>query len=454
MSPFVNRAWSGAFAIFLSLSACSAASSNGGVDNSGGLGNAPSSGGSGSAGSANANGGHAGQVGSASAAGMGGTIGSAGSTNSGGSAGAKAGAGGTLGTSGGSSVGGGGSGSTGLPANVPPPVSPTASKVYVDGFRLMVAKRASDGSFATPTPYEARGVSWSPTGVGEANNAGYSKLYISHSNTDVPLITGLHANTVKTYDPFDRSQSGTALLDQLYASGVMVIMTVMATHDTSQGTYTASVNYFKNHPAILAWMVGNEFNYNNLYGAANLDTAIGLVNTAIDAIHAADPDHPVFVSHGEVPTSDTYGRIPKADMWSINLYPNLDLNSRFTKWVQVSQKPMLVGEYGADAFNNNSMAEDQDMQATATGTLTTQIMQHYSAVANDSGHPVVGGTIYELSDEWWKDKNGSSSSHDNGGFANAIYSDGFANEEWWGIATIQRQPRKAYMTLANLYAQP
>jgi len=341
-----------------------------------------------------------------------------------------------------------------LPTNVPPPQSPTASKVYVDGYRLMVAKRASDGSLATPTPYEVRGVSWSPTGIGESNSSGYSKLYLAHESTDIPLIAGLHANTVKTYDSFERSESGKALLDQLYASGAMVIMTVMATHDAAPTEYTNSVNYFKDHPAILAWMVGNEFNYNHLYGAADLDTAIDLVNTAIAAIHQADPDHPVFVSHGEVPTMDTYSRISGADMWSLNLYPNLDLNSRFTAWAQLSQKPLLVGEYGADAFNNQTMVEDQDMQATATDSLTTQIMQHYSAVAIDSGHPVVGGTIYALSDEWWKDQSGSASTHDTGGFVNAIYSDGFANEEWWGLTTTQRQPRKAYLTLAALYAQP
>ena len=324
--------------------------------------------------------------------------------------------------------------------------------MYVNGYRLMVGKRASDGTLANPTPYEVRGVSWSPTGIGETNSSGYSNFYISHGGTDVPLIAGLHANTVKTYDPFARTADGTALLDQLYASGVMVIMTVMATHNTSQSDYTNSVNYFKNHPAILGWMVGNEFNYNNLYGAANLDTAIGLVSTAVTAIHAADPDHPVFVSHGEVPPSDTYTRLASVDIWSINLYPNLDLNSRFTAWGKLSPKPMMVGEYGADAFNNNTMVEDDDSQATATNSLTTQIMQHYSAITNDSTHPVIGGTIYELSDEWWKE--GNANVHDNGGFANAIYSDGFANEEWWGIATIQRVPRKAYMTLANLYAQP
>jgi hypothetical protein len=441
MTAFVNRSLCSALLLSLTC-ACSGAVSDPGDTNPGGLGNAPGTGGA-SAGSGNPNGG---QAGSNAAAGTSTNAGSAG-TGVGGSAT-------SAGASGSSSGSTGMAGAGGSTAQHAPPKSPTASLVYIDGYRLMVGKRASDGSLASPTPYEVRGVSWSPTGVGETNSSGYSKLYIAHGGTDVPLIAGLHANTVKTYDPFDRSANGTALLDQLYASGVMVIMTVIATHGTSQADYTNSVNYFKNHPAILAWMVGNEFNYNNLYGAPDLNTAIGLVNTAVNAIHAADSDHPVFVSHGEIPPSTTYNAIAGADMWSINLYPNLDLVSRFTAWGKLSPKPMIVGEYGADAFNNNSMVEDQAMQSTATNTLTTQIMQHYSAIMNDVNHPVVGGTIYELSDEWWKDKNGSSSTHDNGGFSNAIYSDGFANEEWWGLCTTQRVPRTAYTTLAGLYGGP
>jgi hypothetical protein len=430
MAGFVNRSHSGALALLLAITACSGANSQpGGASAGGGAGL--------SAAGANAGGDRS--TGGASSAG-----------------GANA-AGGTLsaaGASAGSSAGGGSAGGAGLPPGVSPPKSPTASWVSVNGFRVLVGKRGSDGSLATPTPYEVRGVSWSPTGIGESNAGGYAKLYIAHGATDVPLIHDLHANTVKTYDPFERSAAGLMLLDQLYAAGVMVIMTVMVTHNTSQAEYTSSVNYFKDHPAILGWMVGNEFNYNKLYGAADLDTAIGLVNTAVTAIHAADPDHPVFVSHGEMPSADTYARLPSVDVWSINLYPNLDLTSRFTTWGKLSNKPMLVGEYGADAFDNHQMAEDQAMQASATQALTTEIMQHYSAIANDAAHPVLGGTIYELCDEWWKDAGGSASTHDNGGFSNAIYSDGFANEEWWGIATIERVPRKAYATLAALYGAP
>ena len=349
-------------------------------------------------------------------------------------------------------MGGSSAGAAGAPPQNPPvpkPQSATASWVYIDGYRLMVGKRASDGTLANPTPFKLKGVSWSPAGVGESNGNGYVKLYTSHAGTDVPLIAGLHANTVKTYDPFERNAQGLAVLDQLYASGVMVVMQVMASKFTTPSDAAAAASYFKGHPAILGWIVGNEFNYNNLYGAANFDAAVTQVNGAISAIHAADPDHPVLVSYGELPTADVYGRIP-ADIWAINLYPNLDLASRFTAWAKLSKKPMMVGEYGADAFNNGKNAEDQASQASATTTLTTQITQHYSASGVDADHAVLGGTIYSLSDEWWK--SGNANGHDNGGMSGAVYPDGYANEEWWGLTTVQRQPRMAYTALAAIYA--
>jgi hypothetical protein len=335
------------------------------------------------------------------------------------------------------------------PITVRMPVSATASWVYVDGYRLMVGKRASDGSLATPTPFKLKGVSWCPTGIGENNDNGYSKLYVAHAALDVPLIAGLHANTVKTYDPFERSAQGTAVLDQLYAQGLMVVMQVMASKNTLPADAAATAGHFKDHPAILAWIVGNEFNYNKLYGAVSFEAALTQVNSAIAAIHAADPDHPVMVGYGELPTADVYSQIP-ADIWSINLYPSLDLASRFVAWPKLSNKPMPVGEYGADAFNNGTGAEDQESQASATTTLTTQITQQYSALAADSAHVVLGGTIYSLSDEWWK--SGNADSHDNGGMSGAVYADNFANEEWWGLTTVQRVPRQAYAALAGIYA--
>lgn len=362
------------------------------------------------------------------------------------------GSGGAVGGSGGSvSSAGSSAGSAGSPPVLPPkPQSPTASWVYLDGYRLMVGKRAADGSLPIPTPFKVKGVSWSPAGIGESNEQGYPKLYTSHGAVDVPLIRDLNCNTVKTYDPFERNANGLALLDKLYASGVMVVMQLMASRYTPAGDAAAAASYFKGHPAILAWLVGNELNYNNLYGAPSFDAALTQVNSAIGAIHAADPDHPVLVSYGEIPTAEVYAKIPGADIWAINLYPALDLTSRFTKWAALSKKPMLVGEYGADAFNNQKGMEDQAAQASATTTLTQQIIAYYSA--SNPSRPVLGGAIYALSDEWWK--SGNPNGHDNGGMSGAVYPDNFANEEWWGLTNMQREKRQAYGALASLYAAP
>ena len=114
----------------------------------------------------------------------------------------------------------------------------------------------------------------------------------------------------------------------------------------------------------------------------------------------------------------------------------------------MSDKPFFVSEYGADAFDNGAGQEDQAAQAEATEALTMQIMDHYSA--DDPAEAGLGGTIFVLTDEWWK-ADGSPNDHDDGGFPGAIHADGFANEEWWGLMTVDRQPRAAYDALKALY---
>src|SRR5690606_20225410 len=241
--------------------------------------------------------------------------------------------------------------------------------------------------------------------------AGYADYYIQYAG-DAVHIEALGANTVKTYDPFAQTAEGLALLDDLHSRGIMVAMTVLAWHgDAGPKNYLAAVEAFKDHPAILMWVVGNEFNYNNLYGAADLDAATAIVNEAIAAIHAADPDHPVAVGHGEVPTPERYAAVPDADIWALNLYPALDLDSRFEAWPRLSDRPMFVSEYGADAFDDGAGQEDQASQAEATEILALQIAAHYSA--DDPHEPGLGGTIYGLTDEWWK-ADGAPDTHDNG----------------------------------------
>jgi hypothetical protein len=201
----------------------------------------------------------------------------------------------------------------------------------------------------------------------------------------------------------------------------------------------------------LMWQLGNELNYNKLYGAATLSEAVTIVSQAIDQVHAADPDHPVSVSWGNAPSKVELSHLAAADIWSLNLYPHLAMAPRLTSWLGSSSKPMLVGEYGADAYNEKLGREDQESQATATLDLTEQIHAHASAA--DPTAAALGGCVFNLTDEWWKGA-GSDSAHDTGGFDNSgVYPDGVANEEWWGLLTVEREPRQAYGRLQALFSQ-
>jgi exo-beta-1,3-glucanase (GH17 family) len=352
---------------------------------------------------------------------------------------------------------GGAGGSSSVGPGMPP--KSNASWVYVQGYQLFVGARRSDGTLPMPAPYKVKGVSWSPMPVGQRNTSGYTPYYTQYASQDGALLAGVHANTVKTYNALEQTARGLEILDELYAQGIMVIMTVLPSYWDAQGNvYLNAVNYFKSHPAILMWALGNELNYNRLYNnAISVDQAVAIVETAIDDIHQADGEHPIAVSWGNLPAANQLSILGRADVWSLNLYPYLDMTSRFDQWAAASKKPIVVGEYGADAWNGKATppAEDQDAQATATTTLTQQIQAYYSAT--NPNRPVLGGCIFELADEWFKAAGAGTnpSVHDVGGFANSgVYPDGTSNEEWWGIVTVDRKTRKAYDALRTLYMAP
>ena len=61
----------------------------------------------------------------------------------------------------------------------------------------------------------------------------------------------------------------------------------------------------------------------------------------------------------------------------------------------------------------------------------------------------VGVTLFEFCDEWWKA--GNPNQQDIGGFANAIPYDNYANEEYWGIVTRDREPKQSYYVVKDIY---
>jgi exo-beta-1,3-glucanase (GH17 family) len=333
--------------------------------------------------------------------------------------------------------------------------NPNASLIYFDNYQVLVRRRVN-GVLQDPQPYKAKAVCWSPAGINERGDTGQYPLHYSNYHiNDINLMVEMNVNTVRTYDRFELNQRGLAVLDYLHSKGIMVVMQVFSWYgDASTKNYLNTVRFFKDHPAILAWQVGNEFAYNNLYGANGLSVATQMIKTAVDEIKSIDPDHPVTVGVGDPADSysrNIYNQIPGADMWSFNIYPGLSgMGGKITHYHGYGgNKPMFIAEYGADAYNSTTQSEDQASQANANTILTNALAQYYSA--NNKNHPVLGGAVFAFSDEWWK--SGNYDRQDTGGFVHGgVPPDGYANEEWWGLVKIDRTKRQAFFSMRDLYA--
>jgi hypothetical protein len=323
---------------------------------------------------------------------------------------------------------------------VPGPTSdaggPTERGFRVDGRRLLV-----DGE-----PLEIRGVCWSPVPRGSAWPPDYARFV----DRDAEMMAAAGITHVRTYGPIlDRT-----VLDRLHARGIAVLMTVYSWGGDPESVATERARQVIDHPAIAMWLVGNEWNYNGYYTGLPFGEAVARTERVAAALKALDPSRPVATIYGELPSPETLAAIPSVDLWGINAYRGIGFGDLFARWAALSNKPMFMGEYGADAWDaRDGGRPNLEAQADATRVLTEAILA--SSTARHADGVVLGGTIFEWNDEWWKDGAGSVDVHDVGGVApgGGPHPDATFNEEWWGIVDIERRPRPAYTALQAIYTR-
>lgn len=348
------------------------------------------------------------------------------------------------------------------------PMAP--SVVNCNGYRLMVRKRQADGSLGAPQAYLMKGVAWSPSGIGtpgpEVNEENMRLQHGVWCDTDLPLIQGMNANTIRTFMDFGLSDNYSEknwqyILDQCYKKGIMVVLTV----DRNIGDLTRVqqvVNKYKNHPAILMWLISNEWNINNMYGnVTDLNAAAARVQQAAQLIKTLDTNHPVASCLGE-PNVPTFADIENivintcsaVDVWSFNLYRGRTLGGIFSQWDSLSSraekdKPMFISEFGSDAYDVNTNLEDQTGQRTYEYFQWRNIRDNLSS--SDPAKTCIGGCVFEFNDEWWKVKGASATIHDTAGWYTMSCPDGHASEEWWGLVDINRKPRQSYQLFKEFF---
>lgn len=198
-----------------------------------------------------------------------------------------------------------------------------------------------------------------------------------------------------------------------------------------------------------------------------------LVNDMAGQAKLGDPDpRPIIIVSGNLGDIGNATRqandasLPSIDGWGVNSYQGSTFNTLFADFALRSQKPLVITEYGMDAWNEDPIPgaltghPDENIQQLWLGLLTDEIKANYQLTNN----VVAGGVVFQLADGWNK-SNGDLwtrgvTQHNPGGWINDAFPDKKADEEFWGLFDRQPSPttfldtyvpRQAAFTLRTKY---
>jgi hypothetical protein len=349
--------------------------------------------------------------------------------------------------------------------------TPSAATVTVSGRQLLV----------NCTPFLVRGMNYGPTPIGTSSYEWATNLSVS--NADFLQMKNMGVNAIRVYFNYSAifNSNGSvnpamkANYDRLLASaasnGIYVIANYFSPYGvnysqaanltTQQNQFEAIINLFKNqslYPNILMWVFTNE-NNGNLGPMTTVQMYQFYQNAISHAKANADNTHPYAVAllqNGDL--NGNYGTAPAVDIWAMNVYQSIP--TAWTAFISgyAPPQPLLITEFGNDAFNNGSGAEDAGSQSAFFTNNWPTIGANLSAL--NAANKVLGACVFEWNDEWWKWPTGNSATHDGtgaGGGGNVL-PDNFMNEEWFGLSTAlawgssgPRTYRTAYTTLKNYW---
>lgn len=282
-----------------------------------------------------------------------------------------------------------------------------------------------DGNY---TDFFIKGVAFSPVPIGNR------PITIQQEERSLLYLKQLNANTIRTY-----SGANPSFLTRLASNGIYCILgfwvdynldlSIPANRERIKNEWIRFVYQYKDNPGLLMWNIGNEQNYQNGNNAYWYSLCQELATIAYNI--EGETYHPVAINNGEIfnignssmkadDLSLTY-----IDLWAINLY-NYNLATRINQYKTKTIKPVVITEFGIDALDNRTKQEYETMQAVFDSLNWHQILSVKDVC--------LGGTVFEFTDEWWKDKDPWT--HDYGGYPTNQHPDGFSNEEWWGIIRV------------------
>lgn len=238
---------------------------------------------------------------------------------------------------------------------------------------------------------------------------------------------------------------------------------------------------YKNTPGLLLYLLGNENNYGLFWdGAETEDIPIEdqratqrarpmykLFNEAALAMKAIDKSYPVAICNGDLLFLDIIAQECKdVDIFGINVYRGISFTDLYDRVKKEYGKPVLLTEFGSDAFNAITNEEDQQAQAYYNLGNWREIYEQAAGLGKAGNS--IGGFTFQFSDGWWKfgqtknlDVHDTNASWSNGGYL-FDYAEGQnnMNEEWFGICAkgptnvqghYQLYPRASYYIIKEAH---
>jgi hypothetical protein len=241
------------------------------------------------------------------------------------------------------------------------------------------------------------------------------------------------------------------------------------------------VREFEGTPGLLLYLLGNENNYGLFWsGAETEDIPLAdrastkrardmykLFNRGAVAMKAVGVNRPIAIANGDDMFLDIIAEeLPDIDIFGTNTYRGLTFTDLYDNLKAGYDKPVLLTEFGADAFNSKTGQEDQVCQARYVVDNWMDVYSHAAGMGRAGNS--IGGFTFQFSDGWWKtgqtvdlDVHNTTASWANGGYR-CDYETGKnnMNEEWFGVmakgamtpaGTYVLTARLAYTTLIDIH---
>jgi hypothetical protein len=381
--------------------------------------------------------------------------------------------------------------------------SSSKSKVHIkklknNHYQLIVDKK----------PYIVKGVCYNPIPIGQNHEYDWWSDENKPWIVDGKLMQEMGINTIRIYQPGENPEAVKKVIRDLYQ--LYGIRTILG-HWLGFWEYPCPfygdkefqekikkevldmVNNYKDEPAVLLWILGNENNYSfsgrvNAWSTDEIDKEpqpqkqkamrakiyYSFVNALAREIHNIDPNHPVALGNGELISLEVANEFcPDIDLVACIIYRGKTFGNLFRSLKATFDRPVLLSEFGADSFDAYLNKEDQNMQAFFLESQWRQIYENLAKNKKGEGN-CLGGTIFEWTDEWWKHCEYDPESwkvHDTGSnwSCGSYYFDIKAkdnknmNEEWFGIVALseeqefglnKRIPRKSYYVIREFWKNP